>query len=173
MMLHRVDCITTNKHHLATSLSSLEDQSISAAFDRSTLRVVSLHDRTPRGQVITRYVSSAIHNFSSSTGATALTPWFSKFRMGVVARDGTCLVTDVMHSYCTSCHIVPLRRPDVSATGTSWRHPPQFPSIAICRHCLFLVRYINLSSVSIEILRYTKLQPDCWFGMTFIMHTIA
>lgn len=99
--------------HLAASLSSLEDQSISAAFDLSPPRVVSLHDRTPRGQVITRYVTSAIHNFPSSTGATVLTPRFSKFRMGVVARDGTCLVTDVMHSYCTSCHIVPLSRPDV------------------------------------------------------------
>lgn len=159
--------------HLAASLSSLEDQSISAAFDLSPPRVVSLHDRTPRGQVITRYVTSAIHNFPSSTGATVLTPRFSKFRMGVVARDGTCLVTDVMHSYCTSCHIVPLSRPDVSATSTSWRHPRQFPSIAIRRHCSFLVRYINLSSVSIEILRCTKLQPDYWFGMTFIMHMIA
>lgn len=35
------------------------------------------------------------------------------FRMGVVARDSTCLITDVMYSYCTACHIVPLSRPDV------------------------------------------------------------
>lgn len=46
--------------------------------------------------------------------------------MGVVARDSTCLITDVMYSYCTACHIVPLSRPDVSATDTSWTHPRQF-----------------------------------------------
>ncbi|OWT37221.1 hypothetical protein C362_05351 [Cryptococcus neoformans Bt1] len=54
---------------------------------------------TPEGSFSTR---------SDSKGSSD-----NQFRMGVVARDGTCLVTDVMHSYCTSCHIVPLSRPDV------------------------------------------------------------
>lgn len=70
--------------------------------------------------------------------------WQSKFRMGVVARDSTCLVTDVMYSYCTACHIVPLSRPDVSAIGTLWKHPCQLPSIAIRRHCSFLVKVYQL-----------------------------
>lgn len=49
--------------HLGTSLSFPEDQSILPAFDRSTRRAVSLHDRTPRGQVLTKYVSWATDNF--------------------------------------------------------------------------------------------------------------
>ncbi|ORY21686.1 hypothetical protein BCR39DRAFT_52162 [Naematelia encephala] len=37
----------------------------------------------------------------------------SRFRTGVIARDGTCLVTDVDYDNCTACHIVPYSRLDV------------------------------------------------------------
>lgn len=64
--------------------------------------------------------------------------------MGVVARDSTCLVTDVMYSYCTACHIVPLSRPDVSATGTSWEHPRQFPEYQHTQALLILRKVYQL-----------------------------
>lgn len=64
--------------------------------------------------------------------------------MGVVARDSTCLVTDVMYSYCTACHIVPLSRPDVSATGTSWEHPRQFAEYQHTQALLILGKVYQL-----------------------------
>ncbi|CAD6586822.1 MAG: hypothetical protein TREMPRED_004564 [Tremellales sp. Tagirdzhanova-0007] len=37
----------------------------------------------------------------------------SNFRINVIARDGTCLLTDVPHNKCTAAHIAPYSRPDV------------------------------------------------------------
>lgn len=37
----------------------------------------------------------------------------SRFRTAVIARDGTCLLTDVDYDNCTACHIVPFSRFDV------------------------------------------------------------
>ncbi|AGV14750.1 hypothetical protein, variant [Cryptococcus neoformans var. grubii H99] len=108
MMLHRVECIITNKH--ATSSGKLE-------FSRGPEYFSRFRPVTPEGSFSTR---------SDSKGSSD-----NQFRMGVVARDGTCLVTDVMHSYCTSCHIVPLSRPDVYQLILSInRDPPLYKTSA-------------------------------------------
>lgn len=160
--------------HLATSLTFLEDQSILTPFDRSTLRVVSLHDRTPRGHVIIckfhRQFKFFLHYWCRYSG-----PQFS---------DNLGFVWVWWHAI-----VLALSRSNVQLLHSTSHCPPQsarrkcdryivdastpVPSITVRRHCSFLVRYIDLSSASIEILRCTKLQLDCCFEMTFITHTIA
>lgn len=56
---------------------------------------------TPGGSVSTR---------SDSKRSSACQ---SNFRINVIARDGTCLLTDVPHNKCTAAHIIPYSRPDV------------------------------------------------------------
>lgn len=38
----------------------------------------------------------------------------NKFRIALIGRDFTCLVTDADYEECTACHIIPQSRPDVS-----------------------------------------------------------
>lgn len=63
--------------------------------------------RSSVNQVSTTQTDSCVHRTNQQ----------SKFRIAVIARDSTCLVTDVMYTYCTACHIVPYSRPDVGVCG--------------------------------------------------------
>ncbi|CAD6582502.1 MAG: hypothetical protein TREMPRED_003308 [Tremellales sp. Tagirdzhanova-0007] len=37
----------------------------------------------------------------------------SRFRTAIIARDGTCLLTDADYENCTACHLVPYSRIDI------------------------------------------------------------
>lgn len=83
---------------------------------RSTSVVISLSP--PEAVFQLDQTQSVLVPARSVIEPTNAVPWMltikSNFRVNVIARDGTCLLTDVPHQKCTAAHIVPYSRPDVS-----------------------------------------------------------
>ncbi|OWZ61946.1 hypothetical protein C366_00872 [Cryptococcus neoformans Tu401-1] len=48
----------------------------------------------------------------------------AEFRVALIARDFSCLITDEPYTKCTPCHIIPQSRPDIYRDILSIRYPP-------------------------------------------------
>ncbi|RSH82996.1 hypothetical protein EHS25_005706 [Saitozyma podzolica] len=70
---------------------------------------------------------------STRSNSTRSTTNQTRFRVQLIGRDGTCLVTDIAHDYCTASHIVPFSRPDVyqSILGLDYDPPMFAPSAGL------------------------------------------
>ena len=93
----------------------------------------------------------------------------SKFRSSLLARDGRCLLTQAERSMCTSAHVVPVTRLDVSAgLRTKWKRYAEAYHI--------LIQSTNRSTACFSVFNHkdnsTPRLWAFWFETTCTNHTI-